>query len=547
MRYKVALIVGRFQPFHKGHLFLVKKALQKADKIVFGIGSANIHDEYNPLNFNQRKKMLEIVIQKEKLEARVLKIVPLDDVYNDEKWLKNVREKAGRFDLVVSNSEWTNKILEKAGYKIWRLGYYRKDLYEGWRVRELIKAGKNFKNRIPAYLYPFLIFNFQFSIFNKNFKFQNSKQKSNPYSLISNSYLHSILGGTFDRLHKGHEKFISQAFEKSQRVTIGLTTEKMIRKKILWQTIESFSDRNKYLIKFLKQKGYDKRATIIPLDDIYGIGAKREKIDAVFVTEETFPGGLAINKLRQKKGWPELKIEKVDYVLAKDGKKISSERIRLGEIDRKGSNFQFSIFNFQKKEKKELILPEDLREKLRQPIGKVIKNGQLFRYINIMKYSMMIAVGDIISMELVKVGIEPDVKIIDFRSRRKPILDKSEILNSKSQINPKSEIINNKRLEFKDSNLFGASNLEFRISNDPGTINSQAVVAIKKAIDQFIKTGKKQTIVINGEEDLLALPAIMLAPLNSVVLYGQWQIGVVMIKVDEKTKKSVSELLKKFF
>ena len=48
---KTALIVGRFQPFHKGHLFLIKKALEKANKIIIGIGSANIIDENNPIDF----------------------------------------------------------------------------------------------------------------------------------------------------------------------------------------------------------------------------------------------------------------------------------------------------------------------------------------------------------------------------------------------------------------------------------------------------------------------------------------------------------------
>ncbi len=55
-------------------------------------------------------------------------------------------------------------------------------------------------------------------------------------------------------------------------------------------------------------------------------------------------------------------------VLGEDGELITSERIRLGVIDREGHNFQFSIFNFQKKP---LILPQELRERLRRPLGTV--------------------------------------------------------------------------------------------------------------------------------------------------------------------------------
>ena len=58
MKNKIALIVGRFQPFHKGHLFLIKKALTLADKVVIGIGSANIIDVNNPIDFETRKKII---------------------------------------------------------------------------------------------------------------------------------------------------------------------------------------------------------------------------------------------------------------------------------------------------------------------------------------------------------------------------------------------------------------------------------------------------------------------------------------------------------
>ena len=67
MNYKIALLIGRFQPFHKGHLFLIKKALEKADKIIIGIGSSNMSDENNPIDFETRKKIIKAVFYKEKV------------------------------------------------------------------------------------------------------------------------------------------------------------------------------------------------------------------------------------------------------------------------------------------------------------------------------------------------------------------------------------------------------------------------------------------------------------------------------------------------
>jgi uncharacterized protein (UPF0218 family) len=56
----------------------------------------------------------------------------------------------------------------------------------------------------------------------------------------------------------------------------------------------------------------------------------------------------------------------------------------------------------------------------------------------------------------------------------------------------------------------------------------------------------KQTIVVAGEEDLLALPAILLAPLGAIVLYGQWDRGAILVKVNEEKKKEVLGIVEKF-
>ena len=63
-KFKIALLVGRFQPFHKGHLYLIKKALEVADQLIIGIGSANITDVNNPLDYEIRRKIIKAVLYK---------------------------------------------------------------------------------------------------------------------------------------------------------------------------------------------------------------------------------------------------------------------------------------------------------------------------------------------------------------------------------------------------------------------------------------------------------------------------------------------------
>ena len=113
-----------------------------------------------------------------------------------------------------------------------------------------------------------------------------------------------------------------------------------------------------------------------------------------------------------------MKIITINDVLADDGKLISSERIRAGEIDRKGNIYNLSSIIYQ------LSMPESLRPVLQKPLGMIFKDEKsLLQCINTSKHIMIIAVGDIIVDSLLKTGIDPDVKIIDFKSRRKKRTD----------------------------------------------------------------------------------------------------------------------------
>jgi len=152
MHYNTALLVGRFQPFHNGHLFLIKKALKKADKLIIGIGSANVTDGNNPYSTSLRQQMIEIVAKEEKLSDKIVQIILLDDFHNDKKWLDQIYKKSTKFDLVVGNNEWTNRILEKAGYPILRVGFYKRYQHEGEKIRQLMKENKNWQDRVPECL-----------------------------------------------------------------------------------------------------------------------------------------------------------------------------------------------------------------------------------------------------------------------------------------------------------------------------------------------------------------------------------------------------------
>jgi len=144
------------------------------------------------------------------------------------------------------------------------------------------------------------------------------------------------LGGTFDVLHDGHKRLISAACDlagPAGTVVIGITKGKLASKQ---QTIASYQKRRKALEAFLAQLPQASQVVLTPIQDKYGPSIE-EALDAIVVSPETKPVAEEINEQRRQQGKKPLHITVVPYVLAKDGRPISSTRIRNGEIDRHGT------------------------------------------------------------------------------------------------------------------------------------------------------------------------------------------------------------------
>ncbi len=330
-------------------------------------------------------------------------------------------------------------------------------------------------------------------------------------------YKHTVLGGTFDRLHDGHISYLKTAFENSDRVTIGLTTDRLHGYKEFKQFIQSYDLREEKLLRTIKANWPQVPTTILPIYDIFGPSITDPTIDTIVVTNITLDNGKKINAERIKRGLSELKIVLVPIVEAQDNQILSSSRIRRGEIDRKGKVYSRSFF-------KTVMLPENLRSELRKPFGIVIEGNEdnkekvateVGHLLKKEKYALSIAVGDIVSSTLENAGFMPDIKVIDFKTQRKflPSFDSDE---------------------------------KFDTENIAGTINVSSAKFLEEEIEKIVKNGTKKIITIDGEEDLLVLPSILLAPLESVIFYGQREVGMVMVKVTEEVKKQVLELLKRF-
>lgn len=333
--------------------------------------------------------------------------------------------------------------------------------------------------------------------------------------LMQYKYNYSVVGGTFDRFHIGHMALLDTAFSLSEKVGIGVATPVLYKNKYLSHTVEDYQARENAVKNYLLKQGLFDRATITPIDDIYGTTLSEMRIYAIIATEDNLENVEEINAKRIGLKLSPLQIEIVPFVLSDDGDIVSSERIRKGEIDREGNSFFLPFFD-----RKKYTVPEEMRESLTKPFGKLVKNiSDIDKFID--ERNMLFAIGDIIVINLFRQNLIADISIVDHKTRRVPVADNEKELLKK--ISGKQNVLNTE--------------------NNPGNIERRAVGVIRKALEEYFSTKQKQTIVIDGEEDLLVLPIVALAPLESVVLYGQPDKGIVMIKVSEKKKKEVKYLL----
>ena len=169
-----------------------------------------------------------------------------------------------------------------------------------------------------------------------------------------------------------------------------------------------------------------------------------------------------------------------------------------------------------------LILKEEGRSEFKKPFGKLYPSITDLKD-NLEDYkqrenNLIISIGDVTTINLQKAGIKTDMGIIDNRIERKEYDFNDKLVNYKVQL---------------------------KAENPPGTITKNLWNAIKKGFKLIETSNNNILIVVNGEEDLAVIPCVIMAPHNSIILYGQPGKGVVFCEVDQ-VKSKAEKLLEKF-
>jgi len=158
---------------------------------------------------------------------------------------------------------------------------------------------------------------------------------------------------------------------------------------------------------------------------------------------------------------------------------------------------------------KDLTLPVRMRTELKDPIGILLSGDpsdtvkMLALLLDEKQPPMFAVVGDFTAKNILDAGLHPDIVVIDHRTMR-------------VEVDP---------LEHGEKTVWEAI-------NPAGTITCEAYKILENAV--ILK--REVSVIVDGEEDLLVLPLIMLMPMGSIIIYGQPRKGMVAVEVIDDLK-----------
>ncbi|MFX0019654.1 MAG: nicotinamide-nucleotide adenylyltransferase [Promethearchaeota archaeon] len=156
---EIVLFIGRFQPLHHGHIYILNYLLKNFNLIKIGIGSSQLSNtKSDPFTSKERIQFIQAALEKRGISSEKYKIYEIPDIFNAKKWVNHVVSIVGNFDAIFSNSEWVRQLFQNQGYRLGRKLIIFKKKYNGSNIRKLInKKNSNWKRLVPKEIFQLII------------------------------------------------------------------------------------------------------------------------------------------------------------------------------------------------------------------------------------------------------------------------------------------------------------------------------------------------------------------------------------------------------
>ena len=154
---KRGAIVGRFQPFHKGHLEVIKNIVKEADELVILIGSSQYsHNLDNPFTAGERNTMIRRALQEAQIDLSKIWVIPVPDVHQHALWVAQIVGYSPKIDVVYANEPLTSRLFKEAGFTVKPMPFVKRDIYAATEIRKHIIAGEKWEEYVPKSVADFI-------------------------------------------------------------------------------------------------------------------------------------------------------------------------------------------------------------------------------------------------------------------------------------------------------------------------------------------------------------------------------------------------------
>ena len=147
---KRGIFVGRFQPFHIGHLEVIKKIIEDVDEVIIIVGSSQYsHTPDNPFTAGERISMIRKVLEEEGIQLSRIWIIPVPDVHQHALWVSQIVGYSPKFDVVYANEPLTHRLFNEAGFKVEPMPFTKREFYSATEIRKRILDGLEWEKLVP--------------------------------------------------------------------------------------------------------------------------------------------------------------------------------------------------------------------------------------------------------------------------------------------------------------------------------------------------------------------------------------------------------------
>ena len=154
---KRGLFVGRFQPFHKGHLKPLKDILEKLDELVIVVGSSQYsHKIDNPFTAGERITMIRRALEEEGIAPSKYWIIPVPDVHVHMIWVSHIIGYTPKFTVVYTNEPLTRRLFVEAGYRVEPVPFHKREVYSATEIRKRMLNRQNWEKLVPKSVAQFI-------------------------------------------------------------------------------------------------------------------------------------------------------------------------------------------------------------------------------------------------------------------------------------------------------------------------------------------------------------------------------------------------------